>query len=127
MREHSEEILNAKCLEYSSPSWARSVFANAQAIKWAKAKVYVHAGSAPDHGNYRDDNSSGGSVHVRVCRVRRWRNRVRQRKRANDHQRKTSWSAVGSKCTGTHRHARDNANDMIEKGETNKDMGAPSR
>ena len=24
--EHSEEILNVKCLEYSSPSWARSGF-----------------------------------------------------------------------------------------------------
>ena len=35
--EHSEEILNVKCLEYSSPSWARSVLANDQAIKWAKA------------------------------------------------------------------------------------------
>ena len=28
--EHSEEILNVKCLEYSSPSWARSVLANDQ-------------------------------------------------------------------------------------------------
>ena len=36
VREHSEEILNAKCLEHSSPSWARSVFANNQAM--AKAK-----------------------------------------------------------------------------------------
>ena len=32
--EHSEEILNVKCLEYSSPSRARSVLANDQAIKW---------------------------------------------------------------------------------------------
>ena len=43
--EHSEEILSVKCLEYSSPSGARSVLANDQAIKWAKAKVCVHADS----------------------------------------------------------------------------------
>ena len=35
--EHSEEILNVKCLGYSLLSWARSVLANDQAIKWAKA------------------------------------------------------------------------------------------
>ena len=43
--EHSEEILNVTCLKYSSPSWARSVLANDQAIKWAKAKVCVYADS----------------------------------------------------------------------------------
>ena len=36
--EHSEEVLNVKCLEYSSPSWARSALSKDQAIKWAKAK-----------------------------------------------------------------------------------------
>ena len=41
--EHSEEILIVKCLEHSSPSWARSEKADDQAIKWAKAKVCVHA------------------------------------------------------------------------------------
>ena len=35
----SEEILNVKCLEYSSLSWTRSVVANDQAIKWKKVKV----------------------------------------------------------------------------------------
>ena len=35
--ELSEEILNVKCLEYSSPSWARSILSHDQAIKWAKA------------------------------------------------------------------------------------------
>ena len=34
--EHSEEILNVKCLEYSSPSWARSVLSHA--IKWRRQK-----------------------------------------------------------------------------------------
>ena len=43
--ERSEEILNVKCLEYSSLSWARSVLANVRAIKWAKAEVCVHADS----------------------------------------------------------------------------------
>ena len=37
--EHSEEILNVKCLEYSSPSWARSVLSHDQAIKWAQKYV----------------------------------------------------------------------------------------
>ena len=41
--EHSEEILNVKCMEYSTPSWARSVLANDQTIKWAKPKVLVYA------------------------------------------------------------------------------------
>ena len=40
--EHSEEILNVKCMEYSSPSWARSVLANHQAIKRAKAKICAY-------------------------------------------------------------------------------------
>ena len=39
LMEDSEEILNVKCLEYSSLSWARSVSANDQAIKWAMAKI----------------------------------------------------------------------------------------
>ena len=43
--EHSEEIMNMKCLEYSSPSWTRSILANDQAVKWAKAKVCVYANS----------------------------------------------------------------------------------
>ena len=34
--EHSEEILNVECLEYSSPSWTRPILANDQAVKWAK-------------------------------------------------------------------------------------------
>ena len=42
---HSEEILNVRCLEYSSFSWARSVLANDLAIKWAKARVCVCADS----------------------------------------------------------------------------------
>ena len=45
VKEHSEEILNVRCLEYSSPSRARLVSAIDQAIKWAKAKVCVNADS----------------------------------------------------------------------------------
>ena len=33
VKERSEAILNVKSLEYSSPSWARSVSANDQEIK----------------------------------------------------------------------------------------------
>ena len=47
MKEQSEEILNVECLKYSSPSWTRSILVNDQAIKWAKAKVCVHADSVP--------------------------------------------------------------------------------
>ena len=52
--EHSEEILNVKCFEYSSPSWARSVLANDQAIRWAKAKVCVDADSVLCVGQMKD-------------------------------------------------------------------------
>ena len=36
--EHSEEILNVKCLKCSSPSWARSVLSHDQTIKMGKNK-----------------------------------------------------------------------------------------
>ena len=39
IKEHSEEILNVRGLEYTLPSWTRSVLANDQAVKWAKANV----------------------------------------------------------------------------------------
>ena len=41
--EHSEEILNVKWLENSSPSWTTSVSSLDQEIEWAKAKVFVYA------------------------------------------------------------------------------------
>ena len=43
--EHSEEILNVKWLESSSPSWTRSLLSHDQAVKWAKSKVFVCADS----------------------------------------------------------------------------------
>ena len=52
--EHFEETLNVKCLEYSSPSWARSALANDQAIKWTKAKVCVYANSVLCVGQMKD-------------------------------------------------------------------------
>ena len=52
--EHTEENLNVKCLEYLSPSWARSVFSHDQAIKWAKAKVCVYADSVLCVGQMKD-------------------------------------------------------------------------
>ena len=54
VKEHSEEILNVKCLEYSSPSWARSVLSNDQAVKWEKPKVCVYAGSVLCVGQMED-------------------------------------------------------------------------
>ena len=71
-------VLNVKCLEYSSPSWARSVFANDQAVKWAKAKVCVYADPVcmcwTDEGHSRSnkkmERSSGRSQVVFVpCAV----------------------------------------------------------
>ena len=51
--EYSEEILNGKWLEYSSPSWTRSVSSHDQAIKWTKAKVCVYADSIPCVGQVK--------------------------------------------------------------------------
>ena len=48
--EHSEEILNMECLEYSSPSWTRSILANNQ----AKVKVCVYADSVLCVGQVKD-------------------------------------------------------------------------
>ena len=45
IKELSEEILNVRNLDYSSPSWTTSTLFNDKAIKWAKAKVRVHADS----------------------------------------------------------------------------------
>ena len=43
IKEHSEEFLNVKTLDYQSPSWTRSTLFNENLIKWAKAKVCVYA------------------------------------------------------------------------------------
>ena len=64
--EHSEEILNVKCLEYSSLSWARSVSSHDQAIKWAKAKVRVYADSVLCAGLMKDSPEA----------TERWRGQV---------------------------------------------------
>ena len=45
IKEHSEEILNVKTLDYHSPSWTRSTLFNNNVIKWAKAKVCFHSDS----------------------------------------------------------------------------------
>ena len=42
---NGKEILNVKCLEYSSPAWEISVLSHYQAIKCAKARVCVYADS----------------------------------------------------------------------------------
>ena len=45
IKEHSEEFLNVKTLDYQSPSWTRSTLFNENVIKWTKAKVCVYADS----------------------------------------------------------------------------------
>ena len=57
--EHSEEILNVKCLEFSSPSWARSVLANHQAIKWGESVLCVGQMNDSPGGNRKMVRSSG--------------------------------------------------------------------
>ena len=54
IKEHSAEILNVECLEYSSPSWTWSILANDQAVKWAKAKVCVYADAVLCVGQVKD-------------------------------------------------------------------------
>ena len=46
--------LNVKCLEYSSPFWARSGLANDQAIKWARVEVCVYTDSVLCVGQMND-------------------------------------------------------------------------
>ena len=53
-KEHSEEILNVECLEYSSPPRTRSISVNDQAIKWAKAKGCVYTDSVLCVGQVKD-------------------------------------------------------------------------
>ena len=64
--DHSEEILIVKCLEYSSPSWARSVLSHDQAIKWAKGKVCVCTDAVLCVGQMKD---SPGAIE-------RWKGQV---------------------------------------------------
>ena len=64
--EHSEEILTVKCLEYSSPFWARSALSHDQAIKWAEAKVCVCADSVLYVGQMREGLEA----------IERWRGQV---------------------------------------------------
>ena len=54
IKEHSEEILNVECMESLLPPWTRSMLANDQAVKWAKAKVCVYADSVICVGEVKD-------------------------------------------------------------------------
>ena len=75
-----------KCLEYSSPSWARSVFANDQAIKWAKAKVCVYADLALCVGQMRDTPDA----------IERWKGQVERLKLHSSHQDATNFPGFSS-------------------------------
>ena len=76
MKEHSEEILNVECLEHSSPSWTRSVLANDQAAKWAKAKVCVYADSVLCVGQVKDISGA----------TERWKGQVEDLKKYSSYQ-----------------------------------------
>ena len=62
VKEHSEEILKVKILEYSSPSWARSVLANVK----RRQKVCVYADSVLCVGQMKDTPET----------VERWKGQV---------------------------------------------------
>ena len=76
IKEHSEEILNVECLEYSSPSWTRSIIANDQAVKWAKAKVCVYADSVLCFGQVKDISGA----------TERWKSQVEDLKKYSSYQ-----------------------------------------
>ena len=40
--ENSEEIMNARVIDSSDPSWAKTKISHPQALKWTKAKVHVY-------------------------------------------------------------------------------------
>ena len=76
----------------------------------------------------RNKNGSGGSVHVRVGRVRQWRTSVCQRRRVDDHQCETSWSAVAEQMP-EHASSRSRStadNPTFEKRERHGIMSSPS-
>ena len=56
VKEHSDELLSVICLENSPPFCARPVLSHDQAIKWAKAKVCVHADSMLCVGQIKDSH-----------------------------------------------------------------------
>ena len=69
-----------------------------------------------DHGHAGDENSSGGSVHVRAGRDEGGSGFVNASVRTITNARRVGMR-MQSQYTGTHRHARVNANNTIEKGE----------
>ena len=76
IKEHSEEILNVESLEYSSPSRTRSILANDQPVKSAKAKVCVHADSVLCVGQVKDISGA----------TERWKGQVEDLKRYSSYQ-----------------------------------------
>ena len=68
----------------------------------ARGRYFVHELTSEVNSRVRclakviagNKNGSGGSVYVRVGRAQRRRTGICQRKRVNDHQRETSWSAI---------------------------------
>ena len=65
-----------ECLEYSSPSWTRSILVNDQAVKWAKAEVCVHGHSVLCVGQVKDISGA----------TERWRGQFEDLKRHSSYQ-----------------------------------------
>ena len=63
-----------ECLEYSSPSWTRSTWANDQAVKWAKAKVCVYADSVLCVGQVKDISGATERWKGQVEDLKKWKN-----------------------------------------------------
>ena len=62
----NSEITNASSLEVASSLWERPTLLNDQAMKWAKAQVYV----------YQDSVSCFGGLNSPDDAIRRWEEQV---------------------------------------------------
>ena len=82
--EHSEEIPIVECLECSSPSLTRSMLANDEAVKWAKAKVCVYDDSVLCVGQMKDVSGA----------TERWTGQVEDLK--NIRRTKTHWDSTAN-------------------------------
>ena len=95
IKEHSEEILNVECLEYSSPSWTTSELANDQSIKWAKAEVCVYADSVVCWTQMKDTPGA----------TERWKGQVEDLKSIR--RTKTQWDSTENRLNSSGKCSQD--------------------
>ena len=76
IKEHSEEILNVRSLDYSSPSWTRSTVVIDEATKFAKAKACVYVDSVLCVGRMEQEPGA----------TERWKGQVEDPKKCSSYQ-----------------------------------------